>query len=85
MGEGQGKQIDTQIGHSDTEISIHSVPVAGPRRSQRSTPGVHRNLYFEPRSSCNAVALSLEVVSQLLTSLGTGFFREAVKEVKDRC
>lgn len=41
------------------------------------------NPFNEPRSVCNSVSLSPEVFSQVLTSLGTVFFREAVKEVKN--
>lgn len=58
-------------------------PVPMPRRSKRANAGLHSNLFNEPRSACNAVSLSPEVFSQVLTSLGSVFFREAVKEVKN--
>ncbi len=58
-------------------------PVLTPRRTNRANAGMHSNLFHEPRSVCNSVSLSHEVFSQVLTSLGTVFFREAVKEVKN--
>lgn len=58
-------------------------PVPTPRKTHRPNAGVHSNPFNEPRSVCNSTSLSPEVFSQVLTSLGTVFFREAVKEVKN--
>ncbi len=58
-------------------------PLPTPRRTKRANAGEHSNPFNEPRSACDAVSLSPEVFSQVLTSLGSVFFREAVKEVKN--
>lgn len=58
-------------------------PVPAPRRTSRPNAGMHSNPFNEPRSACNSVSLSSEVFSQVLTSLGSVLFREAVKEVKN--
>lgn len=49
-----------------------------PRRSTRSNVGQHSNPHHEPRS-----ALSHNAVSQIIANLGTVFFREAVKELRN--
>ncbi|XP_073669631.1 uncharacterized protein [Paramisgurnus dabryanus] len=67
----------------EVEKPVLERPVPMPRRSKRANAGLHSNLFNEPRSACNAVSLSPEVFSQVLTSLGSVFFREAVKEVKN--
>ncbi|KAM9481251.1 uncharacterized protein Hap1MRO34_008996 isoform 1-T4 [Clarias gariepinus] len=59
-----------------------TAPIPAPRRSQRVNAGVHSNPHHIPKSACNAITLSPEVLSQLLTSMGAAFFREAVNEVK---
>ncbi len=64
------------------EEPVLKKPVPTPRRTKR-VKGVHSNPFNEPKSACNAVSLSPEVFSQVLTSLGSVFFREAVKEVKN--
>uniref|UniRef100_A0A3P9MIP6 Gypsy retrotransposon integrase-like protein 1 n=1 Tax=Oryzias latipes TaxID=8090 RepID=A0A3P9MIP6_ORYLA len=56
------------------------VPVPAPRRSQRATAGLHSNPHHLPRSTCNAISLSPDVLSQLLINVGTAFFREAMNE-----
>ncbi|XP_067308989.1 uncharacterized protein [Pseudorasbora parva] len=48
------------------------------RRSTRSNVGQHSNPYREPRS-----ALSHNAVSEMIANLGTVFFREAVKELRN--
>ncbi|KAJ8008775.1 hypothetical protein DPEC_G00081920 [Dallia pectoralis] len=58
-------------------------PVPAPRRSKRQHAGHHANPYHEPRSVLDPGALSPAVVSQILASLGSVFFREAVKEVRN--
>ncbi|MGL4897746.1 MAG: hypothetical protein ACRC31_04870, partial [Cetobacterium sp.] len=58
-------------------------PVPTPRRTTRANAGMHSNPFNEPRSACNSVPISPEVFSQVLASLGSVFFREAVKEVKN--
>ncbi len=58
-------------------------PVPTLRRTKRANAGEHSNPFNEPRSACDAVSLSPEVFSQVLTSLRSVFFREAVKEVKN--
>ncbi len=80
---------------SDSEQSMEHVPspvinkklskrpVPTPRMTNRANAGMHSNRFHEVRSVCNSVSLSPEVFSQVLTSLCTVFFREAVKEVKN--
>lgn len=53
-------------------------PVPAPRRSQRANAGVHSNPHRLPTSACNAITLSPDALSQLLSSMGAVFFREAV-------
>lgn len=67
----------------EVEEPVLRRPVPTPRRTKRANAGLHSNPFNEPRSVCNAVSLSPEVFSQVLTSLGSVFFREAVKEVKN--
>lgn len=67
----------------EVEEPVLRRPVPTPRRTKRANAGLHSNPFNEPRSACNAVSLSPEVFSQVLTSLGSVFFREAVKEVKN--
>lgn len=66
------------------EETVQKKPVPTPRRTKRANAGVHSNPFNEPRSACDTVSLSPEVFSQVLTSLGSVFFREAVKEVKNK-
>ncbi|XP_067458021.1 uncharacterized protein [Thunnus thynnus] len=60
--------------------SRSAAPTPAPRRSQIANAGVHSNPHHIPVSACNAITLS--PLSQLLTSMGAMFFREAVNEVK---
>lgn len=57
-------------------------PTPVPRRSKRANAGVHSNPYHVPVSACHAITLSPEVLSQLLTNLGTALFKEAVHELR---
>ena len=57
-------------------------PIPALRRSLRTNAGVHLNPRRLPRSACNAITLSPDALSQLLTSMGAVFFRKAVNEVK---
>lgn len=57
-------------------------PTPVPRRSQRANAGVHSNPYHVPVSACHAITLSPEVLSQLLTNMGTALFKEAVHELR---
>ncbi|XP_028290920.1 uncharacterized protein LOC114454569 [Gouania willdenowi] len=66
-------------------ISGVAAPVPAPRKTLRSNAGVHSNPHHIPRSACNAVSLTPDVLSQLLTNMGAVFFREAVKEFKTAC
>lgn len=63
----------------DEEVTV---PVPAPRRTKKANAGAHSNPHHVPRSACNAISLSPDVLSQLLTSMGAVFFREAVKEVR---
>lgn len=85
---GQPEESEISVVHEqnpvpppDTPLSRRPVPA--PRRTGRANAGMHSNPFNEPRSTCNSVSLSPEVFSQVLTSLGSVFFREAVKEVKN--
>lgn len=62
---------------------VGRVPIPAPRRSRRANAGVHSNPHHEPKSILDSVSLSPAVFSQVLTSLGAVFFREAVKEVRN--
>ncbi len=55
------------------------VPVPAVRRSKRATAGVHTNPFHAPRSTCNAVNVSTDMVSQVLTSIGTALFEKALQ------
>lgn len=43
------------------------------------TAGTHSNPFNLPKSSCNAVTVSTDMVSQVLTSLGTALFEKAMQ------
>lgn len=58
-----------------------TVPIPTPRRSRRVNAGVHSNPHHVPKSVCNAISLTPDVLSQLLTNMGVTFFRAAVDEV----
>ncbi|ROL47075.1 hypothetical protein DPX16_18873 [Anabarilius grahami] len=58
---------------------FREVPVPAVRRSKRSTAGVHTNPFHAPRSACHAVSVSTDMVSQVLTSIGTALFEKALQ------
>lgn len=85
-GERHASQSEQSMEHVPSSVmnkNLSKRPVSTPRKTSRANAGMHSNLFHEPRSVCNSVSLSPEVFSQVLTSLGTVFFREAVKEVKN--
>lgn len=45
------------------------IPVPVPRRSQRQTAGKHSNPYSLPKSVCNAVSFTPDVLSQVLAGI----------------
>ncbi len=55
------------------------VPVPAVHRSKRANAGVHTNPFHAPRSTCNAVNVSTDMVSQVLTSIGTALFEKALQ------
>lgn len=57
------------------------LPVPAVRRSKRATAGVHTNPFHAPRSACNAVSVSTDMVSQVLASIGTALFEKALQGV----
>ncbi len=61
---------------SQEQGGVPSLPP--PRKSTRSNVGQHSNPHHEPKS-----ALSHSAVSQMIANLGTVFFREAVKELRN--
>lgn len=54
-------------------------PTPAVRRSKRANAGSHSNPYHLPKSACNAVSVSTEMASQVLTSLGTALFERALQ------
>lgn len=58
-------------------------PIPAPRKSKRANAGAHPNPHHEPRSVLESMSLSPAMVSHILASLGTVFFREALNEVKN--
>ena len=54
-------------------------PTPAIRKSKRETAGTHPNPFHLPKSACNAVSVSTDMVSQVLTSLGTGLFEKALQ------
>ena len=77
-----GPGAETVESDTGSNLEVHSLPVPTPRRNKRMNAGHHSNLHHEPRSVLESVPLDSVTVSQILSSLGTAFFREAVKEVK---
>ncbi len=61
---------------SQEQGGVPSLP--SPRKSTRSNVSQHSNPHHEPKS-----ALSHSAVSQMIANLGTVFFREAVKELRN--
>lgn len=73
---GQSEELETgDMRNSD----CREIPVPAVRRSKRSTAGVHTNPFHAPRSACHAVSVSPDMVSQLLTSIGTVLFEKALQ------
>lgn len=70
--------VPTILNSSDREAGM-TAPVPAPRRTVRANARVHSNPHHDPKSARNAISLSPDVLSQLLTSMGPVFFREAVK------
>lgn len=56
-----------------------SEPIPAIRKSKRTTAGSHSNPFHLPKSTCNAVSVSTDMVSQVLTSLGTALFEKALQ------
>lgn len=52
------------------EETVLRRPVPIPSRTKRAKAGVHTNPLNKTRSLCNAVSLSPEVLSQVITTLG---------------
>lgn len=52
-----------------TKNALAGAPSPFPRRSQRSTAGVHNNPDRLPKSACNAVSFSPDVLSQVLAGI----------------
>lgn len=46
-----------------------NTPIPSPRRSERTTAGTHKNPFNLPRSACNAVTFSPDVLSQVLAGM----------------
>uniref|UniRef100_A0A3B3RLD9 Gypsy retrotransposon integrase-like protein 1 n=1 Tax=Paramormyrops kingsleyae TaxID=1676925 RepID=A0A3B3RLD9_9TELE len=79
--DGDHHLISESLGPSGLEMGARPVPAprkgrggdAPPtppsRRSQRSTAGRHKNPFSLPRSACNAVSLSPDVLSQVLAGM----------------
>uniref|UniRef100_A0A669EIZ6 Gypsy retrotransposon integrase-like protein 1 n=1 Tax=Oreochromis niloticus TaxID=8128 RepID=A0A669EIZ6_ORENI len=72
---------ETVAAETNGDIGVIT-PTPVPRRSKRANAGVHSNPYNVPVSACHAITLSPEVLSQLLTNMGTALFKEAVHELK---
>ncbi|KAL6481098.1 hypothetical protein MHYP_G00091780 [Metynnis hypsauchen] len=53
-------------------------PEAAPRRSRRVNAGQHSNLHHEPNSVLDTATISPAAVTQILASLSSALFREAV-------
>lgn len=60
---------------SPWKTSGQNSPIPAIRRSKRVNAGVHRNPFNLPRSTCNAVAISTEMVSQVLVNICTALFK----------
>lgn len=73
---GESQEADLESEHSSV-----SEPDPIPRRSQRSTAGQHSNLHHEPKSVLDPC--STAAISQIIAHLGTVFFREAMREVRN--
>lgn len=56
-----------------------SAPKPAIRKSKRATAGSHSNPFHLPKSACNAVSVSTDMVSQVLTSLGAALFEKALQ------
>lgn len=56
------------------------VLVPAEHRRKRATVGVHTNPFHAPRSACYAVSISTNMVSQVLTSIGTALFEKALRD-----
>ncbi|KAJ8014435.1 hypothetical protein DPEC_G00040190 [Dallia pectoralis] len=79
----RGAQEEIQEDELGEESDVE-VPVPAPRRSTRANAGVHSNPFRAPKSAWStAVSCSPETRAQVIGSLGTMFFREAVREVEN--
>lgn len=66
-----------------SSVSRVQPPTPAPRRSKRVNAGTHPNPHHEPKSVLETLSLSPAMVSHIVASLGTVFFREALNEVKN--
>lgn len=73
----KARQMPTDI--SGVVGSKACAPKPAVRKSKRVTAGIHSNPFHFPRSACNAVSVSTDMVSQVLTSLGTALFEKALQ------
>lgn len=65
-----------------TESTHVDAPCPSPRRTQRSTAGVHSNPNKLPKSVCNAVSLSPDILSKVLAGILL-YTSEKLQEVDD--
>lgn len=54
-------------------------PTLAITKSKQATAGAHPNPFHLPKSACNAVTVSTDMVSQVLTSLGAVLFEKALQ------
>lgn len=76
--DGEDEHVETGIEEPSFSDLRSNLPL---RRTSRATAGVHTNPFNLPRSTCNAVAVSTEMVSQVLSSISAVLFEKALQEV----
>ncbi|XP_024117618.1 uncharacterized protein LOC112139155 [Oryzias melastigma] len=61
------------------EANADTAPIPAIRKSKRTTAGSHSNPFHLPKSACNAITVTTDMVAQVITSLGTALFEKALQ------
>lgn len=77
VAENRDRCTSTDLGHRGGNGAYAPTPAV--RKSARGTAGLHSNPFHLPKSTCNAVSVSTDMVSQVLTSLGAVLFEKALQ------
>lgn len=75
---------EPELRQSDSvDANASPAPIPAIRKSKRTTAGSHSNPFHLPKSACNAITVSTDMIAQVLTSLGTALYEKALQGAFD--